>query len=170
MRGGGSRPLPPLGGRMGALRGLGEARGAPPPLRGAQRDIGRDRCVVVMVVMVVRVGVGMVKVGMGVVVVGGVRGWLGGGAGGSIDRGVPEDEEGERERSGFNGNGGDDSGFERVSTEWRNSWHACVPMGGGWGGAWRWTGDARIFVPSSRHDAIQPPDRPTDGPTGLPTD
>ena len=67
---------------MGALRGLGEARGAPPPLRGAQRDIGRDRCVVVMVVMVVmvvRVGVGMVKVGMGVVVVGGVRGWLGGG-------------------------------------------------------------------------------------------
>lgn len=29
-------------------RGLGEARGAPPPLRGAQRDMGRDRCVVVV--------------------------------------------------------------------------------------------------------------------------
>lgn len=44
MRGGGIRPLPPLGGRMGSSsRGLGEARGAPPPLRGAQRDIGRDR-------------------------------------------------------------------------------------------------------------------------------
>ncbi|CAM9408635.1 unnamed protein product, partial [Ectocarpus fasciculatus] len=41
MRGGGIRPLPPLGGRMG--RGLGEARGAPPPLRGAQLDMGRDR-------------------------------------------------------------------------------------------------------------------------------
>ncbi|CAN0160944.1 unnamed protein product, partial [Ectocarpus sp. 12 AP-2014] len=44
MRGGGVRPLPPLGGRMGSSsRGLGEARGAPPPLRGAQRDMGRDR-------------------------------------------------------------------------------------------------------------------------------
>lgn len=44
MRGGGIRPLPPLGGRMGSSRGLGEARGAPPPLRGAQRDMSRDRC------------------------------------------------------------------------------------------------------------------------------
>ncbi|CAM9691739.1 unnamed protein product [Scytosiphon promiscuus] len=43
MRGGGIRPLPPLGGRMGTSRGLGEARGAPPPLRGAQRDMSRDR-------------------------------------------------------------------------------------------------------------------------------
>eukprot|EP00752_Nemacystus_decipiens_P002138 g2038.t1 len=43
MRAGGIRPLPPLGGRMGSSRGLGEARGAPPPLRGAQRDMGRDR-------------------------------------------------------------------------------------------------------------------------------
>lgn len=51
---------------MGALRGLGEARGAPPPLRGAQRDIGRDRCVVVMVL---GVGVGMMEVGLVVVAV-----------------------------------------------------------------------------------------------------
>ncbi|CAM9283329.1 unnamed protein product [Ascophyllum nodosum] len=41
---GGIRPLPPLSGRVGSSRpGLGEARAAPPPLRGAQREMGRER-------------------------------------------------------------------------------------------------------------------------------